>query len=551
MKKNSAPLSAKIVLLLVILVIPLNILSLLACTVMMQDSRKAIVNSISSTINTYTDNIDQIIFNTNSLLYELNSKNSDFLSVLEGRDDLQYQLSKESLSNTIKDRQSLSPMADCVYLYQKKRDDLLVVPHNSSSFEDYLFSHNYFNNSQIAYSQWHLITIEESTYFTTILSDGDVYYGAFINLDDSISGIYNYLNYPIQQIIFTEDTPYQLSYIDAQRFLTISAKCSRRNLYLNLVFERSVLTRNISRWRWALFGIIVLYIILVPVLYRHIKKWILVPLTELNNAHLHLADGDEHFRITQQTDSREFTQAYFSFNSMADSLENLRLEKINNELAYKQMLLDNLQLQIRPHFLLNTFNLLYSMIQTQKTEPALEMILYLSQYFRNLFHYNNTLELFPKEWDLIQQYLRVSRFRHLDAFTFQYKLDPEINYVRVPPLLLHNFFENILNHALIHGQVVHIMFNGFYEDGIVTFQIADDGRGIPEDEVKLINSGQLDGYHKGPHVGLRNSITRIKFFYNQQGIIHVDSTVNEGTIFTITFPYDLEEDIKNETFDGE
>lgn len=236
----------------------------------------------------------------------------------------------------------------------------------------------------------------------------------------------------------------------------------------------------------------------------------------LNTAHRHLEQGNENYRIEGQANSTEFKQAYLSFNHMAESLQNLRLDKISNELARKQTLLDNLQLQIRPHFLLNTFNLLYSMIQTRKTKPAQEMILYLSQYFQYLFQYNRDLELFPKEWKLIQQYLQISRFQYPNSFTFQYELDPEINLVRIPPLLLHNFFENILSHALVHGQIVHIMFSGFYENGMVTFQITDDGRGIPADEVDLINSGNYEEYARGLHVGLRNSITRIKYFYNRR-----------------------------------
>ena len=179
---------------------------------------------------------------------------------------------------------------------------------------------------------------------------------------------------------------------------------------------------------------------------------------------------------------------------MAEGLQNLRLENINKELAYKQMLLDNLQLQIRPHFLLNCFNLLYTMVQTQKTEAAQKMILYISQYFRYLFKYNRSLEIFTKEFELIQSYLEVSEYQYPGEFTFQYEFDPEIELVRVPPLMLHNFIENILSHALVHGRVVHIMFSGFYEDGMVTFQIADDGSGISEEAMKQINSGEYANY---------------------------------------------------------
>lgn len=442
-------------------------------------------------------------------------------------------------------------MADYYYTYHETLDDLFLIPHNSSVFDDFLYKNHYFTENLLEHSAWHLVEIDGTDYLTRIASDGFLYYGAFIQLDKIVLDIDDYLNYPVREIVYTEGTPLDAKQSDISgRRLTTSVKCERTDLYLNLILDSSILTSSISGWRWLLIGIIGLYIALVPLLYRYIKLWVIRPLSELNTAHRQLQQGIENYRITNSSTSVEFDHAYASFNSMAESLQKLRLEKINNELARKQMLLDNLQLQIRPHFLLNAFNLLYSMIQTRKTVAAQEMILYLSRYFRYLFQYDHDLELFPKEWELIRQYLDVSRFQYPDAFTFQYELDPEINLVRVPPLLLHNFFENILSHALVHGRIIHIMFSGFYDNGIVTFQIADDGRGMSASDVELINIGKYEEYARGFHVGLRNSITRIKYFYNQQGNIHVESTLNEGTIFTITFPYNLEEDEEDEAVDG-
>lgn len=549
-KRKASSLKVRVILVLIALIVPLNILSLAVSMIMIRDARASIVDSIRSSIQTYAENIDQIVYNTNSLLYEINEKNTDFLTMQNNEDTLEYQIAKNSLGQTILNRQILNPVADYFYFYQSNLEDLCVIPHNTRMFDEFLCANEYFTKDLLVHSQWHLVEIGEKNYLTKIMSNGVLYYGAFIELDAIMESITNFLDYPVREIIYSENEPYKLEPLENEKILVASAKCSRTGLCLNLTFESSILTSSISSWRWFLFGSIGMYFVLVPLLYHYIKKWILQPLAELNQAHRHLEQGEENYRITVESDTTEFEQAYASFNDMAEGLQTLRLEKINHELARKQMLLDNLQLQIRPHFLLNAFNLLYSMIQTKKTKPAQEMILYLSQYFRYLFRYNRDLELFSKEWDLIQQYLRVSQFQYPNAFVFQYELDPEISIVRIPPLLLHNFFENIMSHALVHGRLVHIMFSGFYDDGIVTFQIADDGRGMEQSEVDLINSGNYEEYHRGYHIGLRNSITRIRYFYNQQGKIQVESTPDEGTIFTITFPYNLEE-AEDETIDGQ
>lgn len=166
--------------------------------------------------------------------------------------------------------------------------------------------------------------------------------------------------------------------------MLVSSKCKNASIYLNLTLNYSALNQHISFLRWILILLSALYVILIPILYRFMYHWVIYPLGLLNTAHCSLEQGFEDYRIDVAANFKEFQQAYCSFNHMAENLQSLRLEKINNELARKQMLLDNLQLQIRPHFLLNTFNLLYSMIQTQKIKPAQAMLLYISEYFRYL-----------------------------------------------------------------------------------------------------------------------------------------------------------------------
>ena len=148
--------------------------------------------------------------------------------------------------------------------------------------------------------------------------------------------------------------------------------------------------------------------------------------------------------------------------------------------------------------------------------------------------------------------MEIAEIKNPGAFTFRADFDPEISLVRVPPLLLHNFVENIISHALLPDRVVHIMFYASYEEGIATFQIADDGRGMQQKDVDRINREEYEEYARGLHVGIRNSITRIKYFYDQKACINVESTLGEGTVFTITIPYNLEESesMKNDIVDG-
>ncbi len=53
--------------------------------------------------------------------------------------------------------------------------------------------------------------------------------------------------------------------------------------------------------------------------------------------------------------------------------------------------------------------------------------------------------------------------------------------------------------------------------------------------------GEIEPEASGRHLGLYNSLKRLKYFYGTEAAIEVESEEGEMTSFTIRFPYDLEE----------
>ena len=260
----------------------------------------------------------------------------------------------------------------------------------------------------------------------------------------------------------------------------------------------------------------------------------------MNKAHDQIKIGNWDYRIRQNANSMEMEQVFQSFNQMAENMKDLRLENMQKELEKQKLELNNLQLQIRPHFLLNTFNLMFNLTSKGDMKSIQGLILYLSDYFRYIFRSGKDLELFDKELGLIEGYIESVKLRYPNRIDIVYSIDPEVSMVRVPPLLIHNFVENIIKHALKPEGTLHIMLCATYEKGSVIFQISDDGNGMPQDEVDCINRGEFVE-ETGSHVGIANSYKRMKYFYGDTATIHVDSELNVGTMFTISFPYDLEE----------
>ena len=222
---------------------------------------------------------------------------------------------------------------------------------------------------------------------------------------------------------------------------------------------------------------------------------------------------------------------------MAGSLHTLKIQNYEAALQKKELELKNLQLQIRPHFLLNTFNLIYSLAQLRDYKSIQKFVLYLTDYFRYLFREGASLAPFSQELDLIEKYLDVSAIRYPDCFTVTYDIDPKTHPVPVPPLLLHNFVENVFKHAMRLGEDIHIRISARLEAAMAVFTIEDDGAGMDPATVRQLNGGSF-GAGTNEHIGLQNSLRRLETVYGRKGLLWVDSAPCEGTQFTIRIPWE-------------
>jgi sensor histidine kinase YesM len=222
---------------------------------------------------------------------------------------------------------------------------------------------------------------------------------------------------------------------------------------------------------------------------------------------------------------------------MADSIKNLKIENYEKEIAKQKMELRNLQLQTRPHFLLNMFKLIYGLVQMQDLKSIQKTVLYLSHYFRYIFRSGNELESFEQEYNLIREYLEISEIRYPELFSAEYEVEQDVFKAKVPPLLFHNFVENVIIHALVEGVTVDIKMTARYIDGWLEFILTDNGSGMKQDTLDRINSGKFtmdDG--KRVHLGVYNSYQRIRYYYGEESELRIESVVGEGTSVIIRLP---------------
>lgn len=559
MKNKKRSLRRQTILIIMLLVLPFNILTAVLGNIMLKSAMESAELTVQSFLNSQIATLDMRIQNTIYFLYDYPANHVSYINFLKQPEDWHYTFYRSLTVNELRDDLSLSTAAQYMFLYVKSRDDLIIMnekPHMLNgnklllSEEDVLGK---INDTTISDSRWHLVSIQNVPFLIMITQKEGVYLGACICLADAVSEAENSLEYD-NVSVYADTSPN----INTSSGIHCSVKSSKTSIYLCCDIPQNEIIGSMAFIHRGIIFLIVLSFFIFPVLSFYFNRYVNIPLANIRNAFRELENGNDDYRITASTNLSEFSATYDSFNRMAEKLKELLLETIQKEQQRQQLVVDNLQLQlnylqlqIRPHFLHNNMNLLYTLVQNNQTHAAQNLVLYLSDYFRYMFRKGHDRALFDHEMKLIREYLDISRLHYPDAFTFSCQTDPVLSHVRIPPLLLHGFIENIIQHALVPEHIVHIIIYGEYEEGIVTIQIADDGNGMSEEDAAVINSGDFSSFPEGSHVGIKNALLRLKHFYGDAASISVESSPGNGTIFTLTIPYNLTEVSDDESFNGE
>ena len=81
-----------------------------------------------------------------------------------------------------------------------------------------------------------------------------------------------------------------------------------------------------------------------------------------------------------------------------------------------------------------------------------------------------------------------------------------------------------------------IIVQGRKEEDEILFTVADNGMGIPEEEIEFLLTDTQRVHKKGSGVGLVNVNNRIKILFGEKYGLHIESELDEGTTATIIIP---------------
>ena len=309
-----------------------------------------------------------------------------------------------------------------------------------------------------------------------------------------------------------------------------------------VVFPYDFSMRNLPVWFWISLFISVLTIINCPILFSRLKKDILGPLNTMNQA-LSAFQVDQSYRIPQHTwaVSDDFLHLFDHFNIMAAQVQ----QSHEKDVKLLETEMDNLRLQVNPHMLLNSYNMIYALAESKNYATIQDYTLCLADYFRYVLRKGQQMVTVKQELEFVENFIRIQRIRFPDRFSYVYQAKEDCMAALIPPLLIENFVENAIKYALNPKEPIEIVVSVHREENEagkddLHIAILDTGSGIrPEVLEKLQKREPYIDEAGQKHIGIYNCLRRVELFYGDEGDIHFSSAVGGGTQVYLIIPFSL------------
>ena len=293
-----------------------------------------------------------------------------------------------------------------------------------------------------------------------------------------------------------------------------------------------------------MYSIIIVMIVMAALFTFYMKHYIHRPIRILMNAFDETKSSGFNSRIHHEGVD-EFTQLYDGFNQMQERMGNLVEEVYVQKALVQSAQLKQLQAQINPHFLYNSFFILSRRIKREDYENAQVLAQHLGEYFQFLTRNESDSIPLKKEVDHAQCYTKIQTTRFAGRIYAEFeKLPEEAAGILVPRLILQPLLENVFGHGLynkLENGVVQVSYE--QKDGKIVVIIEDNGEELT-DEVLASLQKRLPAEDNGEITGMVNIHKRLQYYFKGKGGLVLSRSKLGGLKVEVVIPF-YEEDVDN------
>jgi two-component system sensor histidine kinase YesM len=531
--------------------------------------RNQVAQSNSNMLNLYMGIIDNKLNDIDQFLLKFAAEESGLI-LLESSSESDvdaYNLERIWLFSKLRDNTIYYKGLDYFFIYSPVNDDLLFAPKVAGSADSDNepiqkaiagLARNS-ENAAVPYDQWAVLPMQQQDYLLHLVKVGGLYIGAGVNASE-VMGPLDLLdlgdegrallvdgdNAAVQDKAFINEHKIDLAFQsdayrltgDKQQYLVIGKTSSIGDFGLAAVVpDHTILERLPYLQRIILFMATGSILILVASIY-FLRRVVLLPIRRIVTAMRKIKEGYLEARIPDRPTSNEFELMNKTFNSMVGELQQLKIDVYEEQLNSQRAELKQLQLQINPHFFLNSLNVVYYMAQEKKYDLIQELSLSLIRYFRFMFRSQTDYSLLRDELSLTENYLKIQGFRFPGSLSYKVSAENHLLDCIIPPLIIQSFAENTIKHAVNTDEptTIEIDIDTIEHTGgeKLHIRIRDTGCGFSEEILDKLGEGMNLTNEGGEHIGIWNVRRRLRLLYDSEAAIAFSN--DQGAVIDMVLP---------------
>lgn len=388
---------------------------------------------------------------------------------------------------------------------------------------------------------WYITQIEDSFYIFYLQWGSGICIGSWIDaqslLPDMTSG-----SFRPESILYLQDSRGNIlcgtadtDHVEAHpsEYMTLSSDLDTMPLTLAFFAPKYSYLSTMSTGLKSLIVITVIALMTIPAVYALMKKIVKGPLNRVLYSISQYESGRGSYVPSDEGMPEEIIQINHALTNMYQEIQTLKIDIYEKQLNLKEIHLQYLQHQIKPHFVINILNTVSLMAQMNENGKIVSVLTYLSNYMRNMININIRTATLASEIDQLKNYLKLQEIRYPDQVTAEYNIDPELESFEIPVLTLQTLVENIFKHAMDPDTPLKIWIRAASENNHVVMMVKDNGCGFPEEVLEKFNTHPQDT-GDGHHIGLVNIRQRLNLEYPDQASMTLRN--DRGGVVIICLP---------------
>lgn len=519
----------------------------------------------------YLEFLDSSIEGVNKLLSQFASSTYDISVLAMSENEMERYTAKQNVMQKLEDASMIYNVFDGIFVYSRSEieDAFLcqVGPGGHGRQVNEMKEIMAAFEQEYSLNSWELVRYKDKDYLMRVVKTGTTSCGAWIDAA-SLTNPFRSIDYEetgmalfidregavlnglvgdnIGDSHIFEANDGHIIRLEKEKYLQISKPSRFLPISMVLLISEAEYLGDIYFVQNVVGLIMTVSLFIFPVLWWLLTKNISIPVSRFIQSMSDVRKGNLEVRIEPGSRFHEFNEMGKYFNSMLSEIQRLQKDVYERQISEQKIELQYLQTQIRPHFFLNTLNVIYSFSLIKRNDLIEKMVVCLSKYFSYRFKSTDSFVSLGEEKEHIENYLELHRLRYQDKFLCHLEIEDVLLDAKLPPLIIQTFAENSLKYGVSKEKVFELEIVAevlnIDEEQKLKITVTDNGPGYEQEVIdEAARRGRIN-CGRGQGIGINNVIQRLKLIYRGAAEVKLSNMEGGGACSEIIIPLEFAEE---------